>query len=96
MCFKVVESLSPDVELPAVEVGVDEVASVEVRVRVRLEVAVGDVVLAHLQRRVEVDEGRLHVVVQGHTVDLGLSSNSGSNFTPPFESLILTLWMNEI
>ena len=26
------ESLSPDVELPAVEVGVDEVASVEVRV----------------------------------------------------------------
>ena len=73
MGFKVVESLSPDVELPAVEVGVDEVASVEVRVRVRLEVAVGDVVLAHLQRRVEVDEGRLHVVVQGHAVDLGLS-----------------------
>ena len=73
MCFKVVESLSPDVELSAVEVGVDEVASVEVRVRVRLEVAVGDVVLAHLQRRVEVDEGRLHVVVQGHAVDLGLS-----------------------
>ena len=76
------ESLSPDVELPAVEVGIDEVASVEVRVRVRLEVAVGDVVLAHLQRRIEVDEGRLHVIVQGHPVDLGLSSNFGSNLDP--------------
>ena len=64
--------LSPDVELAPVEVGIDEVAAVEVRVRVGLEVAVGDVILADLEGRVEVDEGRLNVVVQGDPVDLGL------------------------
>ena len=69
-------SFSPNVELAPVEVRVDEVAAVEVGVRVGLEVAVGDVVLADLEGGVEVDEGRLDVVVEGHPVDLGLGGNS--------------------
>ena len=48
----------------------------EVRVRVGLQVAVGDVILADLEGRVEVDEGRLNVVVQGDPVDLGLQRGS--------------------
>ena len=83
------ETFSPDIELSAVKVGVDEVASVEMRVRVRLEVAVGDVVLAHLQRRVEVDEGCLHVVVQGHPVDLGLSSQFWVGLGSIFDNSLL-------
>ena len=63
---------APYVKLAPVEVGIDEVAAVEVRVRVRLQVAVEDFVLADLEGRVKVDEGRLDVVVEGDPVDLGL------------------------
>ena len=53
----------------------------EVRVGVRLEVAVGNVVLAHLEGRVEVDEGRLHLVVERHPVDLGLRRSQNKSLS---------------
>ena len=63
---------SPDVKLAPVKVGIDEVAAVEVRVRVRLEVSMENFILADLEGRVKVDERGLDIVVQGDPVDLGL------------------------
>ena len=67
----------PDVEFPAIEIGVDQVAAGEMVLAEGVQVPLLHLGLAHLQGRIKILEWCLHIFIQTH-----LSTGKGQTVSP--------------